>query len=195
MFFKELKMKKGVTLSVTLAEIHMPVRLGHRDAEKLFGEPFRAQLAAAGLGVLHNCRPRISRKDEVIGVDLFIGLTDARRKSLETVAKMLEALKAPYGSSIRLSDGLGDPLIFGTTEGMEVAIANSLTPNAETRRELAMTCREAMENNVTSRGWALRNGETVFYFYGESFREMQKTLLQFLSGHPRYGSAVTRRLA
>ena len=195
MFFKNLKMKQGVTLSVTLAEAHLPVRLGHRDADKIFGDPLRAQLAAAGLGVLNDCRLRLSYKGEITGVDLFLGLRDGSRDGLKTVTRMLEALKAPLGSSIRLSDGFGDPLIFGTTEGLELSIASEATPNAETRRELALTCRKAMENNAVSRGWARRKGETVFYFYGESFSQMQETLTQILSGHPRFAGAVTRRLA
>lgn len=195
MFFKNLQMKKGVTLSVILAEAYLPVRLGHRDADKVFGDPLRAQLAAAGLGTLNDCRPRLSRTGEILGVDLFLGLTDARRSALETVSRMLEALKAPLGSSIRLSDGIGDPLIFGITEGLELSIASEATPNAETRRELALTCHNAMENSAVSRGWARRKGETVFYFYGESFAEMQNTLAKILSGHPRFCTAVTRRLA
>jgi len=195
MFFKNLQLKKGVTLSVVLAEVHLPVRLGHRDADKLFGEPLRAQLAAAGLGRLNECRPRLSFKGDVIGVDLFLALTDAGRSALETVARMLEALKAPLGSSLRLSEGIGDPLIFGATEGLELSISSEAAPNAEARKALAAACNEVMDNTTVSRGWDRKQDRTVFYFYGENYARMQETLADILNGHPLFGSAITRRLA
>ena len=49
MFFRDLKPKQGVTLSVTLVHVHLPVRLGNRDADKIFVAPLSQQLAAATL--------------------------------------------------------------------------------------------------------------------------------------------------
>ena len=50
MFFRDLVMKTGTTNSVSLAEVRLPVRLGHRDANEAFGKPLSRQLTVAGLG-------------------------------------------------------------------------------------------------------------------------------------------------
>lgn len=195
MFFRDLKPKKGVALHVTLAEVHLPIRLGHRDAEKIFGDPLKAQLAATGRGTVMHCRPREKAPGEISGVDMHLGLTDATRDGLRWVARMLEHLAAPCGSSVRLIDGIDDPLLFGVTEGLELSVGSEVAPDAEARRDLATVCRDALEAVSVSRGWAERDGRTLFYFYGESFLDMQRRLVRALAGHPRFGSAVTRRMA
>ena len=195
MFFRNIKLKKGTTHAVTLAEVYLPVKLGHRDAEKVFGAPLSAQLAATGLGVVMSCTPRKRASGETIGVDIALGLRDARESALKSVAGMLEALSAPCGSSIRLTDAVGDPLLFGVTEGIEVAVETPQAPTPEMRRELALTCREALERMGVSRGWDLRRDKTVFYFYGESYAEMRARLARVLKSSGRYGEATFRRMA
>ena len=195
MFFRDLKPKPGVTLEVTLVDAHLPVKLGHRDADKIFGEPLANQLAAAGLGTVLKCHTRTRATGAIHGVDLYLGLTDASQAALRTVAGMLEYLAAPCGSSIRLSEGLGEPLLFGTTEGLELSIGTVDTPDAEARRDLAMTCKDAIEHLGVSRGWTLSKDRTLFYFYGESFLEMRRNLARILEGNPRFAGAAIRRMA
>lgn len=195
MFFRNLKPKSGVTLQVTLTEVHLPVKMGHRDAAKIFADPLRSQLAAAALGTVLDCKTRKRASGDIIGVDLSLGLTNASQSSLKTVAGMLEYLAAPCGSSIRVCDGLDEPLIFGVTEGLELLIGTELTPDADARRDLAMTCKQAMEHLGVSRGWAEKQDRTHFYFYGESFSEMRKSLARILEDHPRFAHATLRRMA
>ena len=195
MFFRDLKPKAGVTLEVTLVEAHLPVRLGHRDATRVFAAPLSHQLAAAGLGTLIECTVRERAPSEVVGVTLYLGLTDASRSALQTVARMLEFLHAPCGSSIRLSDATGDPVIFGLTEGLELSIETDVAPDANARRDVAMTCAEAMRDLAVSRGWARHADRTFFYFYGESFQDMQRHLARILEEHPRFRGAAVRRMA
>ncbi|WP_413719960.1 hypothetical protein [Silicimonas sp. MF1-12-2] len=194
-FFRDLKFKKGAALQVMLAEIHLPVRLGHRDAEKTFITPFTQQLAAAGLGTVTGFKPRRVHEDGIEGLDIFVGLTNSSRNALETVARMLEQLSAPYGSSVRLSETPGDPVIFGVTEGLELSIGTDITPDANTRKELVQACRSAIEDRAVSLGWARRADRTLFYFYGERFDEMKKRLDSVLDEDPRFASAVLRRMA
>ena len=195
MFIRDLKLKKGNTHSVTLVDVHLPVRLGHRDAEKVFGAPLKAQLAATSLGTVLTCTTRTRKSGAAIGVDIALGLRDARESALKSVAGMLEALSAPYGSSIRLTDGVGDPLLFGVTEGLEIAVETPRAPTPEMRRELALTCREALDRQGVSRGWDLRRDKTVFYFYGENYAEMHRRLAQALRATNRFGEATFRRMA
>lgn len=195
MFFRDLKPKKGATLDISLANVHLPVRLGHRDAEKLYAIPLKAQLAAAGLGTVLDCRRRVRSTGKVRGVDLYLGLTDASQSALRTVTRMLEALAAPCGSSIRLAEGIADPIVFGRTEGLELAIETAIAPDAEARRDLAMTCREAIEAIGVSRGWDITDEQTHFYFYGEDYAEMKTRLTRILGDHPRYAAAMLRRVA
>ncbi len=194
MFFRDLKLKKG-TLDITLANVHLPVKLGHRDADKLFAAPLKAQLAAAALGTVLECKRRVRPSGQVQGVDMHLGLTDISHSAFRTVIGMLEALAAPCGSSIRLVEGLGDPIVFGRTEGLELSIETTITPDAEARRDLAMTCREAIEAIGVSRGWDVSDALTHFYFYGENFAEMKQRLNRILAEHPRYGDAMLRRVA
>lgn len=195
MFFRNLKMKPGVTLEVTLAEVRLPVRLGHRDAEKSFIAPLSQQLAAIGMGTVTGFDARRQSEDEISGLDIYLGLTNASKPSLETVGQLLEHLRAPYGSSIRLTDAPGDPILFGVTEGLELSVDTSVTPDASARKDLAEACRDAIEDQAVSRGWTRKAGRTLFYFYGESFAKMQARLTTALKGNPRFSGAVIRRMA
>lgn len=195
MFFRDLKLKKGVTLKVTLAHVHLPVRLGHRDVEKTFIHPLSQQLAAAALGTVTGFDGRLRDESDITGLDIHLGMTDASRPALETVARMLDHLRAPYGSSIRRADMPGDPILFGTTEGLELSIGTDAAPDADARKDLAQACRSAIEDHAVSRGWARRADRTLFYFYGESFVEMKERLLRVLDEDPRFSSAILRRLA
>ncbi|MGI9391834.1 MAG: hypothetical protein ACR2O1_17405 [Boseongicola sp.] len=194
MFFRDLKMKSGTSFEVVLAEARLPVRLGHRDAKMVFGDPMARQLAATGLGAVTDVRAHEEAPDDVFGVTLFLGLRDSSRDGLKAVSKMLEHLHAPLGSSLRLSLG-GEPMVFGATEGLELSVANTDTPDAGSRRQLAQACTEAMKGFAISRGWAKRADRTIFYFYGESFQRMQTSLAQLLDADPIFASAVARRLA
>ena len=195
MFFRDLKHKSGTTLDVQLADVHLPVRLGHRDAYKLFAAPLKDQLAAAGFGTVLDCRQRTRPSGLVKGVDIYLGLTSTSADTLMTITKMLELLSAPCGSSIRLSEGVADPILFGRTEGMELSISTEVAPDAEARRDLAMTCRNVIEDIGVSRGWTAVEDRTQFYFYGENYGVMKNRVERILRDHPRYGNAMLRRVA
>ncbi|MEM6386117.1 MAG: hypothetical protein AAF718_07770 [Pseudomonadota bacterium] len=195
MFFRNIKHKAGTAHQVTLADVHMPVRFGHRDADKLFAKPLKDQLAAASLGTVMGCMRRKRANGDVIGVDLYLGLRQPGRAALRTVADMLEALSAPCGSSIRFSDAPGTPMLFGRSEGLELAIANDITPDADTRRSLAELCRSAIAKSGVNRGWVESEGQTRFFFYGEDFASMKEDLARILSNHPQFSDASLRRLA
>ncbi len=195
MRFRDLKLKTGKAHSVTLADVHMPARLGHRDAERLFANPLKEQLAAISLGTVMGCMRRKRANGEVIGVDLYLGLRKPDRAALETVAGMLEKLSAPYGSSIRFSEAPGTPLLFGQAEGLELAIANDVTPDAESRRALSQLCKQAIANIGVNRGWIEKDGLTRFFFYGEDFAAMRRDLARILADHPQFRDASLRRLA
>lgn len=194
MFFRDLVLKSDVKLDVALAEARLPVRLGHRDATSVFGDPLSRQLAAASLGAVTQVRAHEAAPSDVCGVTLHLGLRDASRPGLETVARMLEHLHAPLGSSIRLSDG-GQPLMFGVTEGLEIEVDTAHTPDASARRDLAMSCASAMKGFAISRGWTRRADKTLFYFYGESFQKMQSSLARLFEANPALNGATARRLA
>ncbi len=193
--FRDLKLKTSKVQAVTLADVHMPVRLGHRDAKKLFSTPLNEQLAAASLGTVMGCMRRKRANGEVIGVDLYLGLPKSGRATLETVAGMLEDLSAPFGSSIRFSDAPGTPVLFGRTEGIELSVANAVTPNADARKELAEICRSAISKIGVNRGWAEQGGRTRFFFYSDDFEAMKLGLARILADHPEFSDASLRRLA
>ena len=194
MFFRNLTPKKDVSLQVTLVQVHLPVRLGHRDAEKAFAGPLARQLAAAGLGVVTGCSAFESAPADIFGVDLSLGMTNTSRENLMVVVRMLEHLSAPYGSSIRLVEG-GEPIVFGVSEGLELSIESSLTPDADARRSVAQTFSTALKDEGVFRGWVERGANTVFFFYGEDFGRMRARLDEVLSTHPGLSSALARRMA
>ena len=194
MFFRNLTPKQNVSLEVTLVRVHMPVRLGHRDAEKAFAVPLARQLAAAGLGVVTGCSAFESAPADIFGVDLHLGMTCASREKMQIVARMLEHLNAPCGSSIRLTDG-GEPIVFGVSEGLELSIGAEAAPDADARRSVAHTLSTALKEDGVFRGWVQRGSETVFYFYGEDFARMRERLDEVMATNPRFRSALTRRMA
>ena len=194
MFFRDLVLKPGTTQDIRLAEVRLPVRLGHRDADEAFGQPLIRQLAAAGLGTVTKVKAHEAGPGDICGVTIYLALNDTRRASLETIARMLEHLHAPAGSSIRLSVG-GEPIVFGVSEGLELSIEDARAKDAEARKTLARTCAIAMKGFAISRGWSRRSGRTVFYFYGESFQEMQASLTKLIEENPTLATAKARRLA
>ncbi len=194
MFFRDLVLKPGASQNVSLAEVRLPVRLGHRDADDAFGQPLARQLAAAGLGTVTQVKPHEAAPSDICGITMFLALTDTRRETLETVGQMLEHLHAPAGSSIRLTVG-GEPLLFGVAEGLELSVASENARDASARRDLAKLCASAMKDFAINRGWTKRAERTVFYFYGESFHRMQATLSRLIEDNPRLASAQARRLA
>ncbi len=194
MFFRDLAMKSRVTQDVSLAEVRLPVRLGHRDANKAFGEPFTRQLAAAGLGTVTKVKAHEAAPSEICGITIYLALTETSKPALNTIARMLEHLHAPAGSSIRLTVG-GEPIVFGQAEGLELSIEDEKARDADARRDLARTCASAMKDFAVSRGWTKRAGRTVFYFYGESFQRMQASVSRLIEENPTLSTATARRLA
>lgn len=195
MFIRDIKFKTGQIHDIHLAEVHLPVRLGHRDARRIFAEPLKAQLAATAMGTVMECKLRKRANEDVIGVDLFLGLTQTSKASLKLVTEMLEQLSAPLGSSIRLSDAPSSVMTFGRAEGIELSVDQSTTPNAEARRNLAELCRGALRNLGVNRGWVEKNGRTSLFFYGENYLAMETGLAKVLDAHPVYSRASLRRLA
>ena len=98
-------------MDVTLTEVRLPVRMGHRDAQKVFGEPLNRQLAATAMGTVTKVTSHEAGPDDICGITLYLGLRNASRDSFESVGRMLEFLHAPCGSSIRRTDG-GEPFLF-----------------------------------------------------------------------------------
>jgi len=194
MFFRDLAMKSNVTKDVSLAEVRLPVRLGHRDANTAFGEPFARQLAAAGLGTVTQVKAHEASPSEICGITMYLALTDTSKTAFNSIARMLEHLHAPAGSSVRLTVG-GDPLVFGQAECLELSIDDEKASNADARRDLARTCASAMKDFAVSRGWSKRAGRTVFYFYGESFQRMQNSVTRLIEENPTLATATARRLA
>lgn len=195
MFFKNLTLKKNVVMQVSLVEVHLPVIMGHRDAEDIFVNPLRDQMAAAGMGTVMDTNIATAGGEQVRGVTLFLGLSDASRAGMQTVARMLEHLAAPCGSSIRLSEGLSDPLLFGRAEGLELSVDRRLTTSEKARRDFSHVCRDALANLGVSRGWAQDQDRTVFYFYGNDLASMRDSLTRVLENHPKFQGAMLRRMA
>ena len=195
MFIRDVKFKRGTVHDIHLAEAHLPVRLGHRDANRLYGAPLNAQLAAVGLGSVLECKLRKRANGAVIGVDIYLGLTDISKDALKTVTQLLEGLTAPLGSSIRLTDAPGTPLLFGRAEGIELSVDHEIAPDADSRRDLAGLCRGAIEELGVNRGWVESDGRTRLFFYSENYLDMKAKLARVLASHPKYADANLRRLA
>lgn len=195
MLFKNLTLKKNVVMRVSLVEVHLPVIMGNRDAEEIFVAPLKDQMAAAGMGTVMDTNVATHGDQQVCGLTLYLGLTDASRSGLQTIAKMLEHLAAPCGSSIRLSEGVSDPVLFGRAEGLELSLDRRLTTNEKARRDFSQVCRDALANLAVSRGWAQDQDRTLFYFYGNDLASMRDSLARVLENHPRYKGAMLRRMA
>lgn len=190
MFFRAVRPKRDAAIAVTLAHVHLPVRLGHRDARAVFARPLAERMAVLASGTVCACDTREAAPGDIVGVDLHVGLRDPSRAGLAGVARLLEALSAPLGSSIRLADG-GEPLLFGSAEGLEVAVETARAPDPESRRAIARACAEALKGAAVFRGWALRPHGTVLYFYGASLGDMQARIAGSLPEH----GLILRRMA
>lgn len=195
MLFKNLTLKKDVVLQVALVEVHLPVIMGHRDANEIFVQPLKDQMAAVGMGTVMDTNIDSSGDEQVLGVTLYLGLTDASRDGLQTIARMLEHLAAPCGSSIRLSEGISDPLLFGRAEGLELSVDRRLTTSEKARKDLSKVCHDALASLGVSRGWTQVQDRTLFYFYGNDLASMRDSLTRVLQNHPKFQGAMLRRMA
>ena len=195
MLFRNLRKKEGAVIEVSLANVHLPVKIGHKNAKQLFAEPLNDQLFATGRGSVMDCTIRKRASGQINGVDLFLGLTDVSKDGLRGVARMLESLSAPCGSAIRLPEGTNDPIVFGRTEGLEVSVDAHQTPDPDACHDLVDTCRDAISDLGISRGFDDMADRTSAYFYGESFEAMRDTVETILEDHPVYRGAFLKRLA
>ena len=193
MFFRDVQPKEGIKLDVDLANVHVPVKLGRDHAHKFFAEPLKAQMTVASLGTVLDCRSRVRSDGQIKGVDLYLGMRDSSRNGLLSVARMLETLAAPCGSSIRLAEGISDPIIFGRTEGLELSI--DAAADRDMCNRLAESCETIIDNIGVSHGWSRAQDRNLFYFYGENFDEMKARLDQLLEGLPEFDNAVVKRVA
>ncbi|MEO9827317.1 MAG: hypothetical protein ABJF50_23175 [Paracoccaceae bacterium] len=195
MLFKNLTLKKNVVMQVSLVEVHLPVIMGHSDAEEIFVAPLKEQMAAAGMGTVMDTNVAMNGGEQVCGLTLYLGLRDASRAGLQTIAHMLEHLAAPCGSSMRLSEGVGDPLLFGRAEGLELSVDRRLTTSEKARHDFSKVCHDALANLAVSRGWAQDQDRTLFYFYGNDLASMRDSLSRVLSDHPKFQGAMLRRMS
>lgn len=193
MFFRDLKPKTDVTLMVYPVHAHLPVRLGNHDASEVFGAPLADRLMAAGLGHVTECRARIRNRTETEGVDLFLSLTSITDDAFATVARILEGLGAPQGSTMRMVDG-GPVTTFGRSVGMGVYIDDSRGTDARGVRRMADACVKSMNDAATLAGTARVQDRIAFYFYGDDYAAMRRNLSEGKARHPALRSVVTRRL-
>lgn len=195
MFFRQTRKMRTYASDVMTANVHIPVRLGHRDAKRLFTDPLDNKLKAAKLGSVLETSMRTRNSGLVLGVDLTLNLHDTSKPALKKVVELLEALTVPHGSSIRLSSSPGTPMIFGQAEGLELLVDPVFAKDADARRDLTKICGQAIDDIAVNRGWRANETSTSFYFYGDAFHTMEERLAAKLASHPEYGEASLRRLA
>lgn len=193
MFFRNLTLKKNAVLSVTPVHVMLPVRLGNGDASTVFAEPLAAQLAAAGLGGVAECRARLKTCGEPEGVDLFLALTDVSNDALQTVVRMLEHLGAPKGSSLRPVDG-GPAVTFGRAVGIGIYVDSRAAAGNEKLQRVTSACVDALGETAILQGTARVEDRIALYFYGRDYKSMKTALARRLKSIPELQSAVTRRL-
>lgn len=193
MFFRNVQPKDGITLDVVLANVHLPLRLTQENAHRAYADPLKEQMTVASLGTVLDCRSRKRANGQIKGIDIYLGLRDPSHEGMLRIAHLLEALAAPCGSSIRLAEGLGAPLLFGRTEGLELEI--DAAEDKDMCNHLARTCSDALDKAGVSRGWNHADECTRFYFYGESFDEMKSRLDEMLNNNAELSGARLRRVA
>ena len=76
MFFRNVQPKDGITLDVVLANVHLPLRLGQRDAVRAYADPLKQQMTVASLGTVLDCRSRKRANGQIKGIDIYLGLRD-----------------------------------------------------------------------------------------------------------------------
>ena len=194
MFFKALKRKPAsdsepVRLHAALAVL--PVKIGDQDAEDVFARPLAQQLLATGLGTVTGAHKRYAKSGESHAVALEMSLVRADLGTLKEVARLLEHLDAPLGSSIFFTE-TGTTHLFGRTEGL--GIFADATLGEDDRFALLEACTDALGADAVYQGSAIVDKNQVFYFYGDSFNTMQNALSYVMRHDPRCSGAFARRL-
>lgn len=195
MFFRAMR-KKPTPDDATPVRLHaataiLPVKIGKEDPEEVFGKPLDDRLRATGLGTVTGTHARYAKSGEGQSIALELALARASLTTLKDVARLLEALDAPLGSSITIAE-TGTTHVFGTTEGMGIYIPS--TSNDDDRYALLEACTDALGADAIYQGNATVGENQVFYFYGDSFNTMQNALRYTMLHDPRCQGAVARRL-
>lgn len=194
MFFKALRKKpvdEAAPVRLHAAVAVMPVKIGGEDPEAVFARPLGQRLLATGLGTVTGSHKRYSKAGEGQAVAIEMSLVSADLGTLKSVARLLEDLDAPLGSSISFTE-TGTSHLFGCTEGLGVFIDAEATEDAQF--EALEACTDALGGEAVFQGSGTVGPSKIFYFYGDSFNTMQNALSYVLQHDPRCRGAVARRL-
>ena len=176
------------------AEAYWPVKLGHLDAEIVFGRPIDKALRDMGLGEVTGVHTRQDAKGGVEGVELRLSLASLHPRALRTVGTLLEELDAPLGSWISFSE-TGTRHVFGQTEGLGLVLdPRDGVSRKRDRLAVLEACTDALEGQGLYQGANDLGGTPVLYFYGDSFAAMKNALASVMRTEPRCRHAYTQRL-
>ena len=192
MFFRNVKPKEDIELSVTPVHVMLPVHLRLADATAAFSDPLARQMAVIGLGYVTETRARKNVDGSSDGLDLFLDMTSVADTALGDVMRILEHLGAPKGSWLRRVDGASDRT-FGRAVGMEICVSTKAGAHEARIQRLSRACTQAVGKAAILQGSRTLPGQVAFYFYGLSYKDMQDGLTERLGLNPML-SDVTLRL-
>ena len=162
----------------------MPIDRGY-----LYEDPLDEFLQAHQYGTVTGGGTMQGQSGEILYGDIELMIYEGKDaiKIMDEVISKLEELGAPKGSSITIA-GMNEAIAFGRAEGMAIYLDGVNLPEEVYKACDSNYVLSELSKLLGYRGQAQRywqgDTETAFYFYGESFSEMQRAVSGFMDTYP-----------
>ncbi|MEM6636011.1 MAG: hypothetical protein AAF667_08985 [Pseudomonadota bacterium] len=188
MLIKSLRLKSP-SQARHAAEAWLPIALSTPDAEAAFAAPLGRRMATLGIGQVTGTKPRAG--DAGAGISLDLMLASNHERILTTIARHLEDLDAPVGSSVGFAGSTGR-VNFGRAEALGLFLG-SVDDTA--RLDVLEACVDALDAAGRYHGSIRKGHDQVLVFTGDNFNAMVNALRFVIASHPACPEAFTRRLS
>ncbi|KIT15492.1 hypothetical protein [Jannaschia aquimarina] len=174
---------------LTVVTARLNAKVQPLDRGEIFEDPLADWLKSENLGdVLGGGTQLIEEPFGIEFCDVEIGLSDASDDIVARVVAKLEELRAPKGSTLLFDDEARPEVAFGRMEGLSLALNGTDLPeevyaNSDVN-ELIRMLDEALGDAGEQLGHWEGSRETMLYFYGPSYAEMERIIRPITDARP-----------
>lgn len=176
-----VSLKEDKALFITL---HLNAKLQPVDRGDIYEDSLGDLLEEIQLGYVDGGGTLLSKTGEVENCDVEIVLN--RREDIDKLTEIVNAMRVPKGSSLQIQEG--EDIAVGNLEGMAIYFnGTELPPEVYETCDINYAISE-IESLLDDKGamYSYWEGpeDTAVYFYGESFKEMEKAVQSFTGTYP-----------
>ncbi len=195
LFKERRRVPKGAIITVEINDKIKPI-----DRGDVYEDPMDDFLKAKKLGELCGGGTILEKNGEISFCDLQFQLfsDNPGKELIEIIINKLESLGAPKGSKL-INEKDGKKIVFGKLEGLGlyldgINLSDEVYSTADPFYVVSEVKKLASIASDVIREWTGET-ETGFYFYGDSFQEINEAIKSFIESYPLCKDARIVRVA